>query len=315
MSFTTLIPAYKPAYLAELLRALHFQALPPARVIVSDDSPDGAFLRALAEPALAPLVQRLQLSVVEGPKRGGWANCQQLLKLYDGATPYFHLLMDDDIPYPSFYARHAEAQALSSSGCSVSRRWYADEAGRPLASLPVPAAVDAMPQRLLGLPAAVLFEHIVGPGNNWLGELSNTTFAAARVADLMHPQVGGVKLHGLEDVGAMLACAQRAPLAFINEHLGFFRTSAAQNSRQPMGRAFKLGVVGWIAFALGALRAGQLAEALARAAIARASLAVRERYAGEADVRPFIELLPALAAGAAADDEFLCLWHDFGAAR
>jgi len=315
MSFTTLIPAFKPAYLAELLRALQVQTLLPARVIVSDDSPDGAFLRTLADPALAHVVQRLNLSVVPGPRKGGWANCQQLLKLYGGATPYFHLLMDDDIPYPHFYARHAEAQGRTGSGCAVSRRWYANEAGQPLASLPVPEAVEAMPQRLLHLTALVLFEHIVGTGNNWLGELSNTTFAADRVEDLMHPQVGGVRLHGLEDVGAMLVCAQRGPLAYVNEHLGYFRTSPEQNSRQPQGRAFKLGVIGWVAFALGALRAGLLSEPLARAAIAKAGQGVLNLYAAEADVQPFIALLPALASGGTADDAFLALWHDFGATR
>ncbi|MFG6489465.1 glycosyltransferase family 2 protein [Roseateles sp. BYS78W] len=315
MSFTTLIPAYKPAYLTELLRALQVQTQLPARVIVSDDSPDGAFLRALAEPALSPVVHRLNLSVVPGPRRGGWANCQQLLGLYGGATPYFHLLMDDDIPYPSFYARHAEALAVTAAGCAVSRRWYASETGQPLASLPVPAELDAMSQRVLRLPASILFEHIVGTGNNWLGELSNTTFRAESADDLMHPQLGGVKLHGLEDVGAMLICTQRAPLAFVNEHLGYFRTSAGQNSQQPLGRAFKLGVVGWIAFALGALRAGQLSEALARATIARSAEGVRQRYAAEADIQPFIALLPALSVGAEADEEFLRLWHDFGATR
>lgn len=315
MAFTTLIPAFKPAYLAELLRALQAQTLSPARVIVSDDSPDGTFLSALSAPGLAPVVQRLNLSVVPGPRRGGWANCQQLLGLYAGATSHFHLLMDDDIPYPSFYARHAEAHAMAAGGCVVSRRWYASEAGLPLASLPVPPAVDAMPQRLLSLPTAVLFEQIVGTTNNWLGELSNTTFAADRVDDLRQPQIAGVKLHGLEDIGAMLMCAQRAPLGFINEHLGFFRTSAGQNSQQPLGRVFKLGVLGWIALALAALRAGHIAEPLARASIAHSAEVVRQRYAAEPDIQPFIALLPAVAAGGAADEAFLALWHDFGATR
>jgi hypothetical protein len=315
MSFTTLIPAFKPQYLNPLLRALQLQTLLPARVIVSDDSPDGAFMRLLAEPSAAPVVERLNLNVVRGPQKGGWANCQQLLRLYAGATPYFHLLMDDDIPYPNFYARHLQAQQLGSSGCAISRRWYADETGQPLASLAVPQAVDDMPHRLLQLPAGVLFEHIVGRNDNWLGELSNATFAADRAADLMHPQIGGVKLHGLEDIGAMLVCAQRAPLAFIAEHLGFFRTSAGQNSRQPLGRAFKLGVIGWIALALGALRAGLMSDAQARAAIALSAQAVQARYADEADVQPFIALLPQLSAGVSADDDFIRLWHDFGATR
>lgn len=315
MAFTTLIPAFKPAYLGELLRALQAQTMPPARVIVSDDSPDGAFLSALSAPSVQPVVQKLNLSVVPGPKRGGWANCQQLLTLYGGATSHFHLLMDDDIPYPSFYARHAEAHALSASGCVVSRRWYANEAGLPLASLPVPPVLDAMPQRLISLPASLLFEQIVGTTNNWLGELSNTTFAADRLEAMRQPEIGGVKIHGLEDIGTMLMCAQRAPLAFINEHLGFFRTSAGQNSRQPLGRVFKLGVLCWIAFALAALRAGHVSEALARASIAHSAEVVRNRYAAEADIQPFIALLPALAEGGTADEDFIRLWHDFGATR
>lgn len=315
MAFTTLIPAFKPAYLPDLLRALQCQTMPPERVIVSDDSPDGAFLRILAEPELAPVVQRLNLTVVRGPRRGGWANCQQLLDLYAGSSSHFHLQMDDDIPYPSFYARHAEAHGLTASGCAVSRRWYANEAGQPLASLPVPAALDALPQRFVSLPGPLLFEQIVGTTNNWLGELSNATFAAGRVEALRQPQVGGVKLHGLEDIGAMLMCAQQAPLAYINEHLGFFRTSAAQNSQQPLGRTFKLGVVGWIAFAIGALRVGLLNEGLARASIAHTAQSVRQRYADDADLQDFLALLPALAQDPQADDAFLRLWHDFGATR
>ncbi|RZL35260.1 MAG: glycosyltransferase family 2 protein [Rubrivivax sp.] len=315
MAFTTLIPAFKPAYLAELLRALQVQTVLPARVIISDDSPDGAFLDALSAPAVQPLVQRLNLSVVQGPRRGGWANCQQLLTLYGGATSHFHLLMDDDIPYPSFYARHAEAHALATSGCVVSRRWYASETGLPLASLPVPPALDAMPQRLISLPAPLLFEQIVGTSNNWLGELSNTTFAAACLDDMRRPSIGGINLHGLEDIGTMLMCAQRGPLAYINEHLGFFRTSAGQNSQQPLGRAFKLGVLGWIALALAALRAGLLTEPLVRAAIVHSADVVRRRYAAEPDIEPFIALLPQLAANGEADEEFIRLWHDFGATR
>jgi hypothetical protein len=315
MSFTTLIPAFKPQYLHELLLALQAQTLPPERVIISDDSPNGAFLRLLGEPGAADVVQRLQIEVVRGPQRGGWANCQQLLQLYAGRSSHFHLLMDDDIPYPSFYARHAEAHAVTGSGCAVSRRWYALESGQPVGDLPVPAAVANRAERLLLLPHEVLFPHIVGTTNNWLGELSNATFAASRIALVRAPQLAGVRLHGLEDVGAMLACAQAAPLAYLNEHLGYFRTSGGQNSQQPLGRAFKLGVIGWIAFALGALRAGLLPESTARDAIAHSAQAVRHRYAGEADVAPFIELLPALASGAQADDAFLALWADYGASR
>jgi len=63
------------------------------------------------------------------------------------------------------------------------------------------------------------------------------------------------------------------------------------------------------------LRAGHLIEALARTAIAQSAEGVRQRYAAKADLQPFIALLPALSIGTEADEEFLRLWHDFGATR
>lgn len=309
---TTLIPAFKPQYLNELLMALQTQTVAPARVIISDDSPDGAFLSILSAPAQADVVKRLKIEVVPGPRQGAWANCQQLLRLHGGRTPLFHLLLDDDIPYPSFYARHLSAHTRSPSGCVVSRRWYAFERGQPVGDLPVPAELDARLERELALPAAVLFPAIVGRRSNWLGEYSNVTFRSEWVEQLMQPAIGGVRVNGLEDVGALLMLAQQAPLTWLNEHLGYFRTSPQQGSQQPLSRNFKRGVLAWIALALGSLRAGQLDAALARSAIAASAQELAQRYAAEADIQPFLALMPGLSAGQPeADAEFLRLWEGF----
>jgi len=312
MSFTTLIPAYKPQYLSELLQALMAQSLPPSRVIISDDSPDGAFLRILADPANATIVDSLHIEVVQGPKQGAWANFQQLLRLHANRTPYLHLLLDDDIPYPSFYARHLEAHKLSDNGCVVSRRWYADEKGQPMRDLRVPAPLDARIERLLSLPGPVLFPLTLGVCNNWMGEFSNFTFSNRWTEALIHPQIGGISCNGLEDIGSVLMVAQTVPVSWINEHLGYFRLNPHQCTAQPLSRNYKRGALAWTAMAIAALRGGHLDEANARASLAHSTGHVVRGYAGQVDMQPFIEVLPGVAVGdAAATETFLALWQDF----
>lgn len=309
---TTLIPAFKPKYLNELLIALQAQTVPPSRVIVSDDSPDGAFQRILSEPGSADVVRRLNLEVVQGPRQGSWANCHHLLQLHDGRTPLFHLLFDDDVPYPAFYARHIEAHRSATSGCVVSRRWYALESGQPVSDLPLPAALEAHPERTLQLPATLLFPQVVGTCNNWLGEFSNITFRSELRDQVILPQIGGVRVKGLEDIACMLMLSQRAPLTWLNQHLGYFRTSAEQTTRRPMSTDFKRAVLGWIALAIGSMRAGHVDAAMARNAIAHMARSVRQRYPDEADIQVFIALEAGLIAGdATADDAFVAAWHDF----
>ncbi len=312
MQITTLVPAFKPQFLHELLVALQAQTLKPARVIISDDSPDEAFIRSLSQPAMQPLCQALNLEVVRGPRQGGWANGQHLMRLYDRSTPFFHMLLDDDVPYPSFYARHAEAHAAHGTQAVVSRRWYARENGQPVGDLPVPQAIDAYPQRLLALPPALLFPHIVPQANNWLGEFSNVTFAAGMADFFERPQLAGVPLCGLEDIGAMLVAAERAPIVLVNEHLGYFRTSAVQNSRQPLSPAFKQGVFAWIPLALVGLKLGYLDGATVQAAVSNAAAGALARYVDEADLAAVCATLPALIQGdPGAGDTFLQAWSAY----
>lgn len=310
MQITTLVPAFKPQYLSELLTCLQTQTHRPARVIISDDSPDAAFMRILAEPQAAPVVQALNLQVVRGPQRGPWANGQHLMALYGGATPLFHLLMDDDILYPSFYARHVQAHQAAHALAAVSRRWYARDAGQPVGDLPVPAAIDMHAHRLLPLGPALLFSQIAGTGNNWLGEFSNTTFRAEMAPFFRCPEIAGLMVSGLQDIGAMLAASLQAPLLYLNEHLGYFRTSATQNSAQPRSRAFKQGVLAWIPLAIAGRTLGHLDAAQAQAAIARTAHHALERYGQEPDLRALCASLPALIAGSpGAEAAFLTHWQ------
>lgn len=311
---TVLVPAYKPKYLGELLLALQSQTLPPARVLFSDDSPDQAFVQALGGGAARAAYPALNIEVIAGPRQGAWANFQQLLQRYRGDTEFFHLQLDDDIPYPHFYEQHAQAHRLARAGCAVSRRWTALESGQPIASLPVPAPVATQMQRVCTLSADLLFTQTVPATNNWLGELSNASFRAEMRDVLLQARLAGVNYTGLEDIGSFLAASQQAPLIFINEHLGYFRTSPAQNTAQPSGRIFKLGLLAWIALALAAQRLGHLSAAQCAAVARRMGGAVLQHYAGDEDICHVARLALALGESPAAEAAYLAAWQAYAGA-
>ena len=316
MQFTTLVPAYKPKYLVELLAALRHQTVKPARIVISDDSPDQAFVAALAAGTpLRQAVPDLNLEVVPGPRTGAYDNFRALLQRYGGQTELFHLLLDDDIPYPSFYERHLAAHQQGRMQCAVSRRWTALESGQPTRDLPVPAAIATHPQRMLALEAKLLFTHTAGISGNWLGEFSNATFHADMAPRLDDPSLEGICFTGLEDLGAFLKASLHAPLGYINEHLGYFRTSAAQHSADPMGRPMKLAHLAYIALSLSGKRLGLLTAEATQANLARLCPLIVERYGTQADMAALNACMPALAAaGEGAEAEFLELWQVYSGA-
>lgn len=312
---TVLVPAYKPKYLGELLQALQSQTLPPARVLFSDDSPDQAFVQALGGSGLRAAYPALHIEVIPGPRQGAWANFQQLLQRYRGSTEFFHLQLDDDIPYPHFYERHAQAHRLVRSSCAVSRRWTALESGQPFASLPVPAAVAGQMQRMFTLSADLLFTQTVPALNNWLGELSNASFRAEMWEVLLQARIAGVNYTGLEDIGTFLAASLQAPLIFVNEHLGYFRTSAAQNTAQPSGRIFKLGLLAWIALALAAQRLGYLNAVQCQLVAQHMAAGVLQRYPGDDDICQVARRALALGESPAAEAAYLAAWQTYAGAE
>lgn len=316
MQFTTLVPAYKPKYLVELLAALRHQSVKPARIIISDDSPDQAFVAALAAGTpLRNAVPDLNIEVVPGPRTGAYDNFRALLQRFGGQTELFHLLLDDDIPYPAFYERHLAAHLQGRPQCVVSRRWTALESGQPTRDLPVPPAVAHHPQRMLALDAKLLFAHTAGVSGNWLGEFSNASFHADMAPLLDDPSLDGICYTGLEDLGAFLKASIRSPLGYLNEHLGYFRTSTAQHSADPMGRPMKLAHLAYVALTLSGRRLGLLDTAAAQANLARLCPVIAERYGAQPDMQQLCGLMPGLAAGGeGAEADFLALWQVYSGA-
>jgi hypothetical protein len=312
MKITTLVPAYKTKYIPELLCSLRYQTRQPHRIVFSDDSPQGAFRERLLSDALKPLTTGLNIEVIEGPRSGAYENIKHLIRHWAGSSELVHMHLDDDVCYPDFYERHLVVHASAKVSCSISRRWTASETGQPLTGQPAPAAVNQENQRLLTLDNAVVVMSTVAVSKNWFGEFSNCVMRADTCDLLLNPSLGGVSYAGLWDLGYFVAASERAPIGYIQDHLGYFRTGGTGNSSNFFGPFMKGAFVGYAALALGAKRHGMLAADKATLAFRHIGLALNAHYAAQADMQPFCELLPLMGTEApGAEAGFLDAWGVF----
>ena len=312
MHITTVIPAYKPQYLAELLGAVRRQTRLPQHIIISDDSPNGEYRAAFFSNDMAPLRQGLSIEFIAGPRRGAYANIKHLVEVWRQRTELLHVLLDDDVIYPEFYERHWIAHASAALSCSISRRWQANEMGLPLMGQPVPAAVAQHPHRLLTLDAGLVFMSTALECKNWLGEFSNAVFRACVAPLLLDPKMGDVSYAGLWDLGAFLAASLTAPVGYIQDHLGCFRSGGPNNSSNFFGPYMKGAHLGYAALLLGGQRIGQYSKAQVQQGLGLLAGAMAQRYGSQADMLPFIALLPQMAAGDdLAEARFIEIWHAY----
>ncbi|WP_227243190.1 glycosyltransferase family A protein [Paraburkholderia caribensis] len=312
MTITVLIPAFKPQYLGDLIRALNYQTLRPSRVIISDDNPERAFQAAFQNEEIRSATAGLNIEVIDGPRAGASANIRHLLRTWNGSTELAHILMDDDVVYPTFYERHAAVHSLGVFDCSISRRWTALESGQPVGELPRPEAIVNNAQRVLSLEADYVFPMTVGTCTNWLGELSNVVFNRSVTDLLTEFAIAGISFEGLGDIGFCLSASLRNPLCYLNEPLGFFRLNPGQHTQQTTSYEMKIAHLAWIALALAGQRVGKLTAEQVQHGINRIGPMTAHRFADVEDMRPFIELMPALTrADEGASAAFLTLWDPF----
>lgn len=248
-TITTLIPAYKPEYLGETLMSLRRQSFRDFRVIVSDDSRDGAITTMLRDGRFAAATDGLNVLAVRGPGNAR-LNHLSLLDRWAGSSPFVHLLMDDDVVFPGFYQQHLAAHAGGAYGVSVSARWLSQDDSRPAWSLPIPPAIAASPLRAVPLDAAQVFASVVPTCDNWLGELSNMVFTADAATRYPRPPSAGLSYYGLLDVGAVLDAVCHRPMVYLTEHLGVFRQHAQQTTHGVGQHGHRVAMLVWAATAL-----------------------------------------------------------------
>ncbi len=312
MNITTLIPAYKPKYLVELLSSLRYQTRPTQRILISDDSPNGEFRHELYSERIKPLMEGLNVEFFEGPRNGAYENFKHLLRLWGGSSDLVHLMLDDDVVYPEFYERHLLAHASAKLSCTISPRWVANEDGILLSGQSPPTAVRDAQDRILALDSDVVFMTTVAECKNWFGEFSNTVMRADTCELLLKPEIGGVSYAGLWDLGYFLAASMRSPIGYLQDHLGYFRTGGTGNSSKVFGPFLKAGILGYAALAMGGQRVGKLSHEQALKCYGTIASVVNQYYAQQEDMQVFCRVLPQLAASIpGAEDSFMQAWANF----
>lgn len=312
MSIATLIPAYKTRYISELFAGIQNQTHHPSIIIVSDDSPNGEFRKVLESYEIRPLLANLNIFVHEGPRNGAYANFKKILRLWGQSTELVHIMFDDDVMYPDFYQRHLNAHATAGISCSISRRWVAGDTGFPIKGQPIPENIAQHSNRLLAIDADVAFMTTIPRCSNWMGEFSNVVFRSEVIPVLFKPEFDGVSYAGLWDLGAFLAASLVAPIGYIQEYLGFFRSNDQGHSSQIFGPYMKSAVLAYAALALGGERIGKISETQKKECFSILRNAVKTHYSSENDMQPFIEVFSEMASDQNdAEDRFLDIWNDF----
>jgi len=297
MKLTTVIPAYKSKYLFDLLAGLVQQTEPPDAVIFSDDTSDFSFAQVLYAEPVKSLIEHLNVTVVEGPRTGAHANWAHCIRAWGGSTELVHLLCDDDVIYPTFYEEHRRAHASGNFSASVSRRWYANENGQPLRqSLNVPHQYAHSPNKFQSINALSLFESTVARSANWLGEMSNTVMRRETAELVMQRRFRGIGYAGLEDLGSIVCGSIASPLCFINEHLGYFRLSADQNSSNTKGLPLKLAFLSYVALAIIGRNCGLLSSEQKYGVVVTIASSFLWHFREEEDMRAMSEFLASMAA-------------------
>ena len=312
----TLVPAYKHAFIPQLLVSLATQSYPTGQIIISDDSPNGEVSQVIADPALAHILEKLDITIIPGPKQGTMSNVVHLLEHWQQASQLVHILFDDDILYPTFYAEHVKAHTQEAIGASVSYRWFTNELGQPYAASAVPAFVQQSDNQVDFIGSDQLFASVVPTCDNWLGEFSNTVFTADAVQLYKRSRMEDIAYYGLGDVGLLLEISLYAKVAIIKNYLGGFRQNAQQNTVNYDSPVFKCGTVAWVALALASYKLGKISAQQLQQTVQLIQGAVNARFQQSADMQGFIKLFNTHAPDSAAFEQtFLPLWQQLLACK
>jgi len=280
---STLIPAYRKDYFISAINSVLRQTFKPSYIVVSDDSPHGEICKIIQDEDWFSTLnnQNIILQVFTDPrKNSAYFNLMHILDVWNEKTEFFHLLFDDDYIFPSFYDKHLALFQKSDLMVSVSRRWIGDAGGNVVGFNSIPSFVDDSALNKMIIEPASLFKSVVPVSYNWLGEFSNAVFHKSSISLMKSDVLGGYSFYGLIDIGIFLVLGGQRKLAFINEHLGFFRKHGNQNSGNLDSLDFLAAHLAWIPIAIGSEKLGLIDKVQKNNAISHIRNLVESRYEG-----------------------------------
>lgn len=310
---TTLIPAFKHEFFEQLLVALNAQVVKPDRIIISDDSKEDLFLSSVGKTAFRELFEGLNIEIVQGPKKGQYANFRHLVKLLTDEDTCFHILCDDDIIDPGFYQMHRKAQASSDALCSFSKRRIARANGLTTSAGHYPPAITRSRHKMMLLETEFLYRSTLPAMNNWLGEFSNTVLKNDAISFFLQPSLNGICHYGLYDLGIFLRASEQNGSILINEYLGAFRQSPSQYSSQTGSPTYRSSILAWIALSIAAYRGGRLTKEQLFSCAATATNVLKQYFMEDPDAKEILALEDLILQRAVEPyiESFLSIWPIF----
>lgn len=311
-TIAVLIPAYRTQYLPELFLGFANQTFKDFIIILSDDSPNLEVTSHLSSERMSQVLSGLRLQVVPGPRRGTNANINNLLDRWGNSTPLVHVIMDDDVIFPSFYEQHSFAHSILRCECSISGRWYSNSFGQPTGMLPVPMSVRQANIKYISIEQAFLFQSTVTSCNNWLGELSNCVMRREAVLRLRDMSMDNVPYSGLGDIGLFLDSAEKFPIAYIPELLGFFRIHGNQYTGTAASPVYFASHVAWVSLAIAGYRKNHLTLEDIKTCIDTIAPRIKQRFSGIEEFSDIVEFFSERPIVNDSEIEiFLAMWSVF----
>jgi len=306
---TTLIPAYKPTFIDELLFSLASQTYKQFKVIVSDDSPDGIIKQLVQSKQLSHLTQHLNIQVIEGPKQGGYSNIFNLVRNHANSSDYFHIMLDDDVIYPTFYETHMREHAQSNALVSLSARWSANKHGQPFAQTMDCETSKAFEQ---DFSAANIANQLVSIGTNKLGEYSHAIYKSDAANLILNPSIDGIRYFGVDDLGSFIHASMQQKGIWIPQPLGFFRIHGEQNTQNTQNDTIKCSHYAWIALAIASLERNWINQTQVWAVITKIKNKVQMRFSQDPLGQQMLTILNAHNSyNSNFKQEFLAVWNNY----
>lgn len=306
---TTLIPAYKTTYIDELLHCLATQTYKQFKVIVSDDSPDGIVNQVIQSKQLSHLIQQLNITVIRGPMQGGYTNTFNLVRNFANNGAYFHIMLDDDVIYPTFYETHIREHQKSNALVSVSARWNANKQGQPFALTMDNSTSQAFEQ---DFSAANIANQLVSKGTNKLGEYSHAVYKREAASIILNPSINGISYFGIDDIGSFIHASIQHAGIWIPCTLGFFRVHGEQNTQNTQNDTIKCSHYAWIALGIACYEQAWISETQLWALITKIKGKVQMRFSQDALGIKMLNLFNSHTNYSTNfKDEFLVLWNSY----
>lgn len=305
---TTLIPAYKPQFIGELLLGLANQTFKNFKVIISDDSPNNEVSAFINSPNLAQIRSLINLELIEGPKKGGYQNTFGLLRRHSQNSEFFHVLFDDDVIYPTFYETHLRHHSTQNSLVSVSARWIANPMGMPYQH---PMDYETGKKLEQNFDAKTICQQMLPAFHNKLGEYSHALYRKEASPLLLNPSIDELSYFGLDDLGSFINSTKETKGIYIANALGFFRTHPQQNTNNTQNTSIKSAHLAWIAMAVIAHNRGWLDNNQFGQSVMRVKKALLKVYKNNEEISPFLNIFETEKELASLKRKFTQLWSEF----